>query len=76
VNRLTIEHLAIVETLIAEMSAIEKIADPGSATVILCRHCLGLLGGLQNDLEAESDSPPQNSEWAQAPIALLEDSDG
>ncbi len=45
-----LEHLDIASTLVAELDAITKIADPDSAVGVLARHSLSLMTGMHNDL--------------------------
>ncbi len=51
-HSLAIDHLGIAETLVAQLSAISKLAEPDSAIHSLASHSLGLVSGLHNDFDA------------------------
>lgn len=47
-----LDHLATAETLVAQLTAIQKLAEPGSAIAVLAKHSLSLVSGLHNDFDA------------------------
>jgi hypothetical protein len=54
-HHILIDLYASAETMVAELTAITKIADPGSAIAILAKHSLAIANEMNNDLSCMVD---------------------